>query len=67
MVEIGLQMMRSTNDEGQDDHKKFTNGKIYVNEHLPRIFQEQRKKLIELFKQARSQQKSISWKIVDCE
>jgi len=38
---------------------------VYVSEHLPAIFQEQKKSLWELFKAARRDKLNTMWKVVD--
>ena len=40
---------------------------VYATEHLPIELQNQKKKLIPLYKEVKKEQKKTVWKIVDCE
>jgi len=54
--------------------KQYTNEKrlpstqyVYATEHLPKDLQDQKKKLIPLYKEARKYKKKTVWKIINCE
>ena len=40
---------------------------VYVTDHLPQLYQQQRKRLLPVFNEARSQNRKTSWRIINGE